>query len=116
MTILTGKVTKAEGTDIIDEMNIDGGELLDTLSSKNKQQLVTVFNDIATDYSDTDQVDSFEELPEFVFNNPHEWLEHIPPSSEQLAVKALDERERQYVHLVDTALSTTFHTVVELPE
>lgn len=114
MTILSGNVTKAEGVDIIVEMDIEPIELFQVLTDEETERVIEEYNDLRADWNG-EPVESVDEFPEFVYDEWREWIHFRHP--EQLALEVLEARDQQYVHLTDTdGWGGTYHTVVEVDD
>lgn len=112
MTVVSGNVIKSDESNILSDMGVSGEEILHTINDDKKEAIIEEFNSVRGDWNH-DRVESIKELPDFVYDEWREWLVNF--DTRDVLVMVLENRERDYVHLVDGAgFANTVHTVVEL--
>lgn len=112
MTVLSGEVYKAEGAEgIITKLNIKPDELFQALTENEEGLVVEQFNKVCDDY-ECESIEEIDQLPEFVYDEWREWLNFA--NYEQLALRVLERREQDYIHVSEPSMFGTFHTVVEV--
>jgi hypothetical protein len=112
MTVLQGSSEPRKVqtySDFEEKLGATGREVLKNLPAKHREQIISQFNSQEPENA----ANSVSELPEHVFDQYTEWLEHLPLDLNDVIKVVLHKRDREYIHLFCPPDFPT-HTIVPL--